>query len=346
MRLLFVKLKHIGDSLLMTPTLVAARRAYPAAQIWVVVRKGCEEILSGCMAIDRILTAAAPEPEKRTKLNWWSDWRLIQILRRQKLDYAFELSDGDRGRWLVALAGARYRCANDVSQSFPPIWRPAFNRLSHFNWLAGHRVEKDFHTVNNCVPLGSKIPRLAFESTRTAAWPPAEDLDDFVLLHPGTRWTRKRWPIEKWQALGQELATQFSRIVVSAGPDPDEIQIANQIQAAIGSQAISTAGTLSWAQLAGLLWRAKLFVGVDTAAMHLAAACQCPSIVIFGPSVEAAWRPWQVKHRIVGPSESDREKLPEEQWIQSVKTDAVMAACRELQSECVSRQTETASENL
>ena len=56
MRLLFIKLKHIGDSLLLTPTLTAARAAYPAAEIWVVVRRGCEGILVGCPAVDGVLT--------------------------------------------------------------------------------------------------------------------------------------------------------------------------------------------------------------------------------------------------------------------------------------------------
>ena len=45
-KLLFIKLKHIGDALLLTPTLTAARAACPQAQIWVVVRKGSEGILA------------------------------------------------------------------------------------------------------------------------------------------------------------------------------------------------------------------------------------------------------------------------------------------------------------
>ena len=64
MRLLFVKLKHIGDALIMTPALMAARAAYPRAEIWVVVRQGCEGILAGCPAIDRVLTTAAPEAHR------------------------------------------------------------------------------------------------------------------------------------------------------------------------------------------------------------------------------------------------------------------------------------------
>ena len=38
MRILFIKPKHIGDSLILTPTLTAVRAAYPEAEIWVMVR--------------------------------------------------------------------------------------------------------------------------------------------------------------------------------------------------------------------------------------------------------------------------------------------------------------------
>ena len=68
MRLLFVKLKHIGDSLLLTPTLSAVRTMYPDSEIWVVVRRGCEAILRGCPAIDNLLTAAAPELSSRSEV--------------------------------------------------------------------------------------------------------------------------------------------------------------------------------------------------------------------------------------------------------------------------------------
>jgi len=61
MRLLFVKPKHIGDILLLTPTLAATRAAHPDAEIWVIVREGTEGILAGCPAIDHLITAPAPE---------------------------------------------------------------------------------------------------------------------------------------------------------------------------------------------------------------------------------------------------------------------------------------------
>lgn len=155
-RLLFVKLKHIGDALLLTPTLTAVRAAYPQAEIWVVVRKGTEGILAGCPAIDRLLTAAPPEASKRSLWNWADDFKLVPELRRQKFHHAFELSDGGRSRWLCWLSTAKNRTANVSRQPLNFWWRGKFNSPSHYNWRFGHRVEKDYFTVNDCLPLPSE----------------------------------------------------------------------------------------------------------------------------------------------------------------------------------------------
>ncbi|MFN0067783.1 MAG: glycosyltransferase family 9 protein, partial [Limisphaerales bacterium] len=102
----------------------------------------------------------------------------------------------------------------------------------------------------------------------------------------------------------------------------------------LGPRAVSTDGTASWAELAGLLWRARLFVGVDTAAMHLAAACQCPTVAIFGPSVVGFWRPWRVAHEVVVagprpdfPASHDEAEALKRRRTDEVPLEGVLAAC-------------------
>ena len=87
-------------------------------------------------------------------------------------------------------------------------------------------------------------------------------------------------------------------MLISAGPDSREREYTNAI--AQGSNgAVSTQGRLSLPQLAALLENARLFVGIDTAVMHLAAAMQTPSVALFGPSKERQWSPWQCRHRLI-----------------------------------------------
>src|SRR5258708_840115 len=174
MRVLITKLKHIGDALLMTPTLCAIRTHYPDAEIVVVVRKGTEDILQGCPAIDQLLTSAASEEHQRPAWGWLDDLKLIRELRRRRFDYAFELGDGDRGRWLCALAPARMRCINEAVTKLHPLWKKVFKGISYFDWSHRHRVEKDFFTVGPHLKLGGAPPGLCFTRESAVASPASE----------------------------------------------------------------------------------------------------------------------------------------------------------------------------
>jgi heptosyltransferase-3 len=335
MNLLFIKLKHIGDALLMTPALTAARASYPDAKIWVLVRKGSESILAGCPAIDRVLTSAAPEKKTRRLSDWLDDIRLIHTLRKQNFDYAFELSDGDRGKFIAILSGAKQRCLNKAYGKLKSVWAPFFF-TSKFPWYDRHSVEKDYYTVNDLLPLPAPIPRLTFERASTIPWEPTKNLTNFAILHPATRWMRKRWPVENWISLAKWLLQRVPFLVISVGPQPDEILLAAQIQSAVGPQALSTEGKLSWAQLGDLLYRANLMVAVDTGALHLAAACGCPIVGLYIPGMVVNWRPWMTSYRTV----SDPLYLPigrqtprtniQHQTVSPIRVSDVIKACEEL----------------
>ena len=334
MRLLFVKLKHIGDSLLLTPTLAAARQAYPQAEIRVVVRRGCESILAGCSAIDRVHITAAPEARNRSPAgDVLRDVNLLLELRRWQPDYAFELGGGGRGRLLACLSGARLRYGQDTGHPVALGWRKCFQAFSKPDGHLRHRAEQDYEVVNQFLPLVKDVPPLVFEAAKAAPWPPATSLPSFAVIHPGTRWVRKRWPVAQWIELGHWLLPRVPHLIISAGPDPEEIQSSQHIQSALGNRVLTTAGQTSWAQLASLLYRARLFVGVDTAAMHLAAACQCPVVAIFGETSPVEWHPWKVRHRLVMASPETRAGVPRERLTALVQTNEVITACEALLSE-------------
>jgi heptosyltransferase-3 len=123
-------------------------------------------------------------------------------------------------------------------------------------------------------------------------------------------------------------------VVVSCGPAPDERAAATRLQRSLGPAALSTDGQTSWAQLAGLLHRARLFVGVDTAAMHLAAACGCPTVALFGGSKIFEWFPWRVRHRTVRPHDwlgtEAAEAISKDGLMGEIDADRVITACDEV----------------
>lgn len=334
MRLLFVKLRHIGDALLLTPTLAAVKQVLPKSEIWVVVRRGSEGILAGCPYIDQLRTAMIPEHGAAREEHRGADRKLLRELRSAGFEHAFEMGGGDRGRWLVALSGARGRTTSTAARRFPKWWRLAFNRPSRTKRYGRHEVQRDYTVVADVLPLPEEIPALRFDPRAMVPWRVAEDLGEFSIIHAGTRWAWKSWPEERWIEAGVALLKRIPRLVLSSGPDPEERAMNARIAKALGPNAITTDGQTTWAQLAWLLSRAKLFVGVDTAAMHLAAACQCPTVALFGGSKFFEWYPWGVRSRVIRARDWLGEKkaagLTDARLMKEIETDRVIAACEEV----------------
>ncbi|MDB6123675.1 MAG: putative lipopolysaccharide heptosyltransferase [Pedosphaera sp.] len=340
MRILFIKPKYIGDTLLLTPTLVAVQRTYPTAEIWVLVRRGCEGVLAGCPFIYRTLAITPVKDCVRPRFSWIADLAVLHELRTVVFDYVFELGDGHRARWFVL--GTRWKKCFSVAPAGPlgGFWQRQFSGISTYNWQDSHRVEKDFFSVSEFLPLPLPIPPLHFEKPIVESWTPAAVLKSFAVLHLGTRQPTKQWYLEGWLKVGKFLLQRLAHVVITCGPDLNEITEARWLQAKLGDQALCTVGNVSWNQLAGLLCQAQLFVGLDTAVMHLAAACQCPIVALFGPSDEINWHPWQANHEIVTKRNCKLTKTTPNHAVQAsrrsmydLQVEDVIAACKPFLSE-------------
>jgi heptosyltransferase-3 len=125
--------------------------------------------------------------------------------------------------------------------------------------------------------------------------------------------------------------------VITVAPDPDELAFVDEILKRTSRSVLNLAGRLSIKELGALTARAKLFLGVDSMPMHLAGAMGTPTVVLFGPSGEHEWGPWNVAHRVVRSAHSCRPcgldgcgggKVSE--CLTTLPVDAVHAAVREL----------------
>ena len=170
MRILLIKPKQIGDSLILTPTITAIKRAHPQAEVWVVVRRGCEGILVGCPEIARILLVSAIEKGDRIASDLWLSVKTALTIYTTRFDYAFELGDGGRGRHLVRLASPGKRYSGKPGDAWAELAaQKAGCKISSFDWQTSHRVEKDFYSVNEFLPLPGPIPPLRFAKSLTRA---------------------------------------------------------------------------------------------------------------------------------------------------------------------------------
>ncbi len=78
-------------------------------------------------------------------------------------------------------------------------------------------MEANFYFVNEFLSLGTNAPPpLVFERAFIKPCDLSQKLANHVIIHPGTRWKRKRWTREKWIELGRWLLGQQLQIVISA----------------------------------------------------------------------------------------------------------------------------------
>lgn len=315
MKFLLVKLNHIGDTLLLTPTLRWLRQQYPEAMIDVVVRKGTEAMLAANPDIDHIITVARPERhQRRLPQQIKEGWQSLRAVFGKRYDYAFDLTNSDRAKILMLAAIARHRAINDWHLNLG--WkRRLFNRFSHFAWGMEHQVLKDFHTVTDALGVSAKPGPLVLKSisdlnTVAQKLPQLDHSQPYVILHPISRWSFKEWQAERWAAYIDWLHHTFNyQVILSCGPDPKEQMRISAIEQACLTPVINSQGRLNLDELTTLLKSARFYVGIDTAIMHMAAAVQTPCLVLFGPSSEWSWHPWQCHYELVlGPCECKKTR--------------------------------------
>ena len=353
-RALVIKLRHHGDVLLAAPVIAALKRHAPQCEVDALVYADTAPMLEAHPALSQLHLIDRNWKRQGLKRQGAAELKLVAALRARHYDLVIHLTVHTRGAWLVRLLRPRWSVA--------PRFRPGFWAKS-FSHLYPAQSHADRHTVDtNLDSLRALGLDVAAPDRRVTLVPgaAAEARIDallaqhglvrggFVHVHPASRWAFKCWPAERVAALCDALAGKGLPIVLSSAPDASEKALVAAVQAARAKNAVPPAptldlsGQLSLKELAALTARARLFVGVDSAPMHIAAAMGTPTIGIFGPSGDREGGPWDNdgggRHRVVaslthpcrpcGRAGCEDSKVSD--CLVSLPVAQVLAACEEL----------------
>jgi heptosyltransferase III len=309
-RALIIKLRHHGDVLLASPVLSTLRAVAPHIEIDALVYADTAPMLEGHPALTQLHTIDREWRRRGLPVQIKQEWHLYRRLAARQYDLIVHLTEAGRGAWLAKALGPRYAVARKRPEWW---WRRCFShQYSLPTHALRHTVEKDLDALRR---MGVQPPA----SARTLSMTPgnvatervAELLrkaapklaSDFIHLHPTSRWMFKSWPAERMASLVTGLIESGHVIVLTAAPSANEKAMVARIFAALAptvrAGVVDLSGQLSLPELAAVSARAKLFIGVDSAPMHIAASQGTPIVALFGPSGEAEWGPWLVPHRVV-----------------------------------------------
>ena len=278
-RILVIALRRLGDVLLTTPLIASLRRAFPDATIDALVFTDTAGIVEGNPDIDHIVTM----PARRTTLQ---SLRLAAKLWRQ-YDLAVSTQSGDRPTFFALIAARRAVAPVEARFSGRVKRRLLYRSVDYVPGV--HRVEEMLRLAD---VLGiTRVPELTAPRARELPQRPA---GKYAVIHAAPMFRYKQWTIDGWRALAEAMVARGMTVIASGGPSPTERAYLDEVWAGCGVPVTRLDGSLDWPQLAGLLTKARVFVGPDTSVTHLAAASGCPTIALVGPTDPRLWGPWPV----------------------------------------------------
>jgi lipopolysaccharide heptosyltransferase II len=300
-RVLVIRLRSIGDTVLATPALATLRRFLPQAKIHILLEDWVAPVLEGSPLVDRVITIPKQSNTARA--------RLARDLHRTKYDVVYNLHGGTTATFLTRATGAPHRVGfahyqyarlhNHVAPSPQEIWRrPGL-----------HSVEQQLALIGwTGVPVTDR-PATQLAVTEAAARSIAERLagkkideaQPFALIHPAAALQTKQWATESFARVAEAVSERGLTPVAIVSPGERLVleSLRNQSSASIAGFT-----DLSLPEVTALAARARLFIGNDSGIAHIAAATGVPCVVIFGSSNVMHWRPWTI-----GQSEVVREEL-------------------------------------
>ena len=121
---------------------------------------------------------------------------------------------------------------------------------------------------------------------------------EYAMLHPGASASDRRWPVEKFAAVADQLVERGLRVALTG--IAAEAALTAAVASAMRHDAVDLAGQTPLGALAAGLADARLLVSNDTGVSHLAVATRTPSVVIFLASEPWRWGPLdRARHRVV-----------------------------------------------
>ncbi len=306
-KILVVKLRHHGDVLLTSPVFSNLQAAIPQAEIHAMVYKDTVPMLEGHPAIQKFLTYNRGWKQLGFFAKFLNEIALLKEVRREKYDLVINLTEGDRGAIAAFVSGAKICVGLDPEGKGFKGKRKIYSHIVKNCKTPRHTVEKNLDALRRIGIFPTPEERDVFfaipeESRKKIRQLLQENgISDYFLLHPVSRWKFKCWPPSLVAKLIQELHQRGEKIVITASPDVSELQMVDEIlKLAPDVPVLDLAGKTSLKDLGALIEMSRCLVCVDSVPLHMSSALKTPTVVLFGPTSEINWGPWQnQKARVV-----------------------------------------------
>lgn len=302
--ILLIQLGDIGDVVLSLPCVKTLSEAFPEARLFVAVREKAAELIEDCPWTQGVLSVNKEQRSLFKEMTYQKQF--FSQVRGLNIDLAFDLRTGTRGALLSFLSGARQRVGFYADDG--KVWRNRlFTHLIQPETIPGQHVSEAYLKILTAYGLYAEtiIPTLAVPKEKQEMafrLLKAESVSmerPIVAIHPFSLWKYKEWGIDKYAELINWLTSEYDVCVLVVGSLDDRREAEKLLAGCSRGATYNFAGKTSIGVLAAILNTSLLFIGGDSAGVHIAAAVGTPTVSIFGPSSVLSWAPRGILHSAV-----------------------------------------------
>jgi ADP-heptose:LPS heptosyltransferase len=308
--ILFITATRIGDAVLSSGLIKRLNDEIPNARFTIVAGPDAAPLFGEVPNLERVIVFT----KSRSGDHWFDLWRKV---RQTRWGLVVDLRGSQISRFLTTRRRAIHR------KSAAPV----------------HKVLEAARTLRI---EDEPAPPHLFTSPDIEAY--ADELTagngPILAMAPAANWLGKTWPLERFSQVAMRLMRehgpmQGGRLMVLGGRG-DEPLVRGLRDVAM-HRFIDLTGRVDLLTAFACLKRARLFIGNDSGAMHLAAASGCPTIGLFGPSDEQLYAPWGENTRVVrGPRTYEQIRATDPRFTQvlchmmDLPVDKVLTAAKDL----------------
>lgn len=334
-KIIIIKLGSIGDIVHTLPTLNALREKFPNAYISWIAKEEFSGLLLQHPSLDQVIPLSFTGSRIKVITGVF---KIIRKIRKERYDVLLELQGDLRGGLISFLSGVPLRLGYCAGSSRVEKISTIFNNVK-IREGKGHILESN---LNFAKKLGAKPEKISFclyagegEREYIGSFLEREGINNkkIVIVHPGTTWITKRWPVKSYAHLIDKIKAHFDDIEVIITYSPNEKELAEKLKGiAQYPPLISPPTTLR--QLVALIERCIIFISSDTGPLHIAAGLGKKVIGLYGPIDPVRNGPYGTESIIIRKdincSPCWRKKCTELTCMKSITVDEVFNAFRQI----------------
>lgn len=306
--ILLVRLDAIGDFVLWLNAAKDLRRLYPPDRYRLVLLGNAlwTELAAHLPHFDEVITVEC----NLLHYSFLYRIKLWQLLRSRTWAVAIHPNfsrDGNCGDAVVRVSDAVERIGSEGDQSNQPKWHRWlsnrwYTRLLPVTFEPLMELERNAEFMRNLGIKGFRagLPELPISTTL----PYNFDARDYIVVAPGGSLALKQWPVERFAELSELIHRMLGVMVIICGSQSEAVS-GNRLIGLVAKEAgwiEDWTGKTSLLEFVSIIKGARMLIGNDSSAVHIAAAVGTPSFCVVGGGHFGRFVPYRLVKETAGPT--------------------------------------------